>query len=215
MILDTLAAMISGSQLPPGKFALGFARGYQGDKVQRSRPPISLRSHRSGPRERDARPFGRDRRYPSALAIASGLLGGALGAGRGRESAPAANASARGCARPRCRPARHRNTSQVAIYGGDASQHHAISGTFGSAASAACMAGLSAQQMRWLLSYTSQSASGLASWQRDTQHIEKSFDFGGMPRATASPPRFSSKPAGRRSTTSSPAPTIFSRRSSR
>ena len=25
--------MISGSQLPPGKFALGFARLYQGDKV--------------------------------------------------------------------------------------------------------------------------------------------------------------------------------------
>jgi 2-methylcitrate dehydratase PrpD len=43
------------------------------------------------------------------------------------------------------------------------------------------MAGLNAQQMRWLLSYTAQSASGLASWQRDTQHIEKSFDFGGMP----------------------------------
>src|SRR5258708_35218067 len=33
MILDTLAAMISGSQLPPGKFALSFARAYQGDKV--------------------------------------------------------------------------------------------------------------------------------------------------------------------------------------
>ena len=35
--------------------------------------------------------------------------------------------------------------------------------------------------MRWLLSYTAQEASGLASWQRDTDHIEKSFDFGGMP----------------------------------
>ncbi len=58
---------------------------------------------------------------------------------------------------------------------------HAISGTFGSAAAAACMAGLSAQQMRWLLSYTAQSASGLASWQRDTQHIEKAYDFAGMP----------------------------------
>src|SRR6185503_5640133 len=58
---------------------------------------------------------------------------------------------------------------------------HAISGAFGSAAAAACMDGLNAQQMRWLLSYTAQSASGLASWQRDTQHIEKSFDFGGMP----------------------------------
>src|SRR5438046_6158890 len=35
--------------------------------------------------------------------------------------------------------------------------------------------------MRWLLSYTAQQASGLASWQRDTDHIEKAFDFGGMP----------------------------------
>ena len=35
--------------------------------------------------------------------------------------------------------------------------------------------------MRWLLSYTAQQASGLASWQRDTDHIEKAFDFAGMP----------------------------------
>jgi 2-methylcitrate dehydratase PrpD len=35
--------------------------------------------------------------------------------------------------------------------------------------------------MRWLLSYTAQLASGLASWQRDTEHVEKAFDFGGMP----------------------------------
>lgn len=58
---------------------------------------------------------------------------------------------------------------------------HSISGTFGSAAAAGCMAALSVEQMRWLLSYTAQSASGLASWQRDTQHIEKAYDFGGMP----------------------------------
>ena len=58
---------------------------------------------------------------------------------------------------------------------------HAISGTFGSAAAAGCAAGLNAKQMRWLLSYSAQQASGLASWQRDTDHIEKSFDFGGMP----------------------------------
>src|SRR5437016_1253605 len=58
---------------------------------------------------------------------------------------------------------------------------HSISGIFGSAAAAGCAASLNAQQMRWLLSYTAQQASGLASWQRDTDHIEKAFDFGGMP----------------------------------
>ena len=61
---------------------------------------------------------------------------------------------------------------------------HSLSGEFGSAAAAGCAAGLNAQQMRWLLSYTAQQASGLASWQRDTEHVEKAFDFGGMPART-------------------------------
>src|SRR6201999_4377312 len=54
-------------------------------------------------------------------------------------------------------------------------------GCFGAAAAAGCAANLDPQQMPWLLSYAAQQASGLASWQRDTQHIEKSFDFAGMP----------------------------------
>jgi hypothetical protein len=41
--------------------------------------------------------------------------------------------------------------------------------------------GSTRSRMRWLLSYTGQQASGLASWQRDIDHIEKAFDFGGMP----------------------------------
>jgi 2-methylcitrate dehydratase PrpD len=58
---------------------------------------------------------------------------------------------------------------------------HAYSGNFGSAAAAGCIAGLSAQQMRWLLDYASQQASGYAVWGRDTDHMEKAFVFGGMP----------------------------------
>jgi 2-methylcitrate dehydratase PrpD len=33
VILDTIAAMVSGSELPPGKFAIQFARNYKGDRV--------------------------------------------------------------------------------------------------------------------------------------------------------------------------------------
>src|SRR5438094_7119625 len=33
VILDTVAAMVSGSDLPPGRFAIQFARVYRGDKV--------------------------------------------------------------------------------------------------------------------------------------------------------------------------------------
>src|SRR4029453_4788358 len=64
---------------------------------------------------------------------------------------------------------------------------HAISGTCGASAVAGCSAGLNTQQTRWLLSYTAQQASGLASWQRDTDHIEKAFDFGGMPARNGVP----------------------------
>jgi 2-methylcitrate dehydratase PrpD len=35
--------------------------------------------------------------------------------------------------------------------------------------------------MRWLLDYAAQQASGIASWARDPDHIEKAFVFGGMP----------------------------------
>jgi 2-methylcitrate dehydratase PrpD len=58
---------------------------------------------------------------------------------------------------------------------------HAFAGNFGSSAAAACVAGLNAQQMRWLLDYASQQAGGYAIWARDTDHIEKGFVFGGMP----------------------------------
>src|SRR5467141_3678365 len=32
VVLDTVAAMISGAELPPGRFAIQFARSYKGEK---------------------------------------------------------------------------------------------------------------------------------------------------------------------------------------
>jgi 2-methylcitrate dehydratase PrpD len=40
---------------------------------------------------------------------------------------------------------------------------------------------LKEKQVRHLLSYTAQQASGISCWMRDEEHIEKAFDFGGMP----------------------------------
>jgi len=37
------------------------------------------------------------------------------------------------------------------------------------------------KQARYLLSYAAQQASGISCWMRDEEHIEKAFDFGGMP----------------------------------
>ena len=58
---------------------------------------------------------------------------------------------------------------------------HSIANNFGAAAAAGCSAGLGVQQMRWLMDYAAQQASGIAAWQRDTHHVEKSFVFGGAP----------------------------------
>jgi 2-methylcitrate dehydratase PrpD len=57
---------------------------------------------------------------------------------------------------------------------------HSIAGIFGAAAAAGSAAKLDAQQMRWLLDYTAQQSSGIAAWNRDTDHIEKAFVFAGM-----------------------------------
>lgn len=55
-----------------------------------------------------------------------------------------------------------------------------ISSTLGSAAAAASLAHLDDTGMRHALSYAAQQVSGLWSWVRDAEHIEKAFDFAGM-----------------------------------
>jgi 2-methylcitrate dehydratase PrpD len=54
------------------------------------------------------------------------------------------------------------------------------SATFGSAAAAAALARLDEKGTRYALSYAAQQVSGIWSWARDTEHVEKAFDFGGM-----------------------------------
>jgi 2-methylcitrate dehydratase PrpD len=58
---------------------------------------------------------------------------------------------------------------------------HSLAPTFGAAAAAAMLAGLDARGVRHALSYAAQQASGISCYTRDPDHIEKAFDFGGMP----------------------------------
>jgi 2-methylcitrate dehydratase PrpD len=183
MILDTFAAMISGSDLPPGRFAINFAKAYRGDTLC----TVAGSSVVCGPIEAalangmlahsdetdDTHPPSQS--HPGCSAVPSAL---AVGEKFGIDGTRFIRAVVLGYdIGPRVTATlgkleymfqSHRST-------------HALAGTFGSAAAAGCAANLSAKQMRWLLSYTAQQASGLASWQRDTDHIEKAFDFGGMP----------------------------------
>ena len=56
---------------------------------------------------------------------------------------------------------------------------HAFGTVFGAAASSGALMGLSPKQAEALLSFTVQQVSGLSYWNRDPDHVEKSFDFGG------------------------------------
>ena len=55
-----------------------------------------------------------------------------------------------------------------------------VSSTIGSAATAASLAKLDQSGMRYILSYAAQQVSGVWSWRRDPEHVEKAFDIGGM-----------------------------------
>ena len=56
----------------------------------------------------------------------------------------------------------------------------AIGGSFGAAAASAGVSGLQENQIRNVLSYTAQQASGVRYWMKDEEHVEKAFVFGGM-----------------------------------
>jgi 2-methylcitrate dehydratase PrpD len=54
------------------------------------------------------------------------------------------------------------------------------SSTLGAVAAAASLAKLDETGMRYALSYAAQQVSGVWSWVRDAEHVEKAFDFSGM-----------------------------------
>ena len=183
VILDTIAAMVSGSELPPGKFAIQFARNYKGDRVStvvasnvlcgaiEAAMCNGMLAHSD--ETDDTHPPSQS--HPGASVVPAAL---AVGEQFNNDGPRFLRAVALGYdIGPRVTITLGKLQYMVDTH----RSTHALSGTFGSAAAAACAAGLTAQQMRWVLSYTAQQAGGLASWQRDTDHIEKSFDFGGMP----------------------------------
>lgn len=181
-VLDTLAAMISGSQLPPGRAALQFARAYGGREVATAVGSNFL----CGPIEA-ALTNGMlahadetdDSHSPSQSHPGCAVVPAALAAGErfGISGTHFLRAVALGY------DIGPRFTMTLGGQRFEAESHwstHSISPLFGAAAAASCASGLNTQQMRWMLGYTAHQSSGLGAWNRDTEHIQKAFHFGGM-----------------------------------
>jgi 2-methylcitrate dehydratase PrpD len=182
-LLDTIAAMISGSELPPGQAAQRHIREHSGTgpttvvSSTLTAPPIdaALANGVMAHADETDDSHNESRSHPGCAVVPAALAAGEV---YGIDGTSLLRAVTLGYdVGPRV----------VMAMGGAGFSYdsslstHSIAGTFGASAAAACAAGLDARQMRWVLDYASQQSSGIVAWRRDTDHIEKAFVFGGMP----------------------------------
>jgi len=182
-ILDTIAAMVSGANLPPAQIAFKFARACGGERVATVVGsgilcgPIEAAISNGMLAHSDETD---DSHSPSHSHPGCAIIPAALACGErfGISGTRFLRAVTLGY---------DVGTRVTMSLGGLQYQmdshrsNHSIANTFGASAAAGCAASLNAQQMRWILDYAAQQASGIAAWQRDLQHVEKSLVFGGFP----------------------------------
>jgi 2-methylcitrate dehydratase PrpD len=181
-ILDTIAAMVSGSRLLPGMKAISYVGTLGGVKeagVIASRIVTTavnaalangMLAHAD---ETD------DSHAPSLTHPGCGIVPAALAmAERQRRNGTAFLRAVALGYDVGCRLTQALDAYQ---FRNDGHSTHSFGPMFGAAAAAGALAGLSEHQVRYLLSFTVQQASGVSCWMRDREHVEKAFDFGGMP----------------------------------
>jgi 2-methylcitrate dehydratase PrpD len=176
-ILDTIAAMVSGSELAPGHAAIQFAQAYGGEKIatvvasQILCGPIeaAFANGELAHSDESDDDFTTGGAHPGCAVVPAAL---ALGEKFGISGAHFLRAVALGY---------DIAMRAMRTVGPGMKETHNLVGTMGATAAAGCAASLNPQQMRWLLDYAAQQAgAGIGAWRRDTDHIEKAFLFGAM-----------------------------------
>lgn len=181
-ILDTFAAMISGSGLLPGRRAIDYVRNLggrreasvAGSRVVTNAPNAALANGMLAHADETDDSHVASHTHPGCAVVPAALaVAEKVHAGGGAFLRSVVLGYDVGCRLTRgldvdALTAAFRST-------------HSFGGIFGAGAAAGCLFALSPTQMRYLLSYCAQLASGCTSNVRDSEHIEKAFDFGGMP----------------------------------
>src|SRR5204863_1474797 len=181
-ILDTIAAMVSGARLPPGRQAISYARTRGGTReacvvttgivtsAENAALANGMLAHAD---ETD------DSHAPSLTHPGCGIVPAALAMGERAQAS--GEALLRAVALGYDVGCRLTMSLDAYQFREDGHSTHSFGPMFGAAAAAAALAGLNESKIRYVLSYTAQQASGISCWMRDEEHIEKAFDFGGMP----------------------------------
>ena len=181
-LVDTFAAMISGSRLLPGKKAIAYARSLGG------RPAAGIIGTRMVTTPQNAAlangMFGHadetDDTHPSSLTHpGTSVVPAALAIGEQQRLTGKAVLRAIVLGYDIC--ARTLLTLKPMPF--LRSGHHAgaTGQLFGAAAAAGALLKLNARQIRYMLSYAGQQTAGMYTMFRDPEHIEKAYAMGGMP----------------------------------
>ena len=181
-VLDTIAAMVSGSRLLPGKKAIGYAKTLGGVKeatvigsrIVTSAQHAALANGMLGHADETDDSHAPSLCHPGCAIVPASL---AMAEREGANGTAFLRAVALGYD-VGCRMGLALHPYDFRTVGHST---HSFGPMFGAAAAAGSLAGVNADQARWLLSYTAQQCSGISCWMRDEEHIEKAFDFGGMP----------------------------------
>jgi 2-methylcitrate dehydratase PrpD len=181
-VLDTIAAMLSGSRLPPGRKAISFVRtlggtrqaGVVGSRIVTCAANAAMANGMCAHADETD-----DSHAPSLTHPGCGIVPAALA--MAEREARGGEALLRAVALGYDVGCRLTQSLDAYQFREDGHSTHSFGPMFGAAAAAGALAGLKESQVRHLLSYTAQQASGISCWMRDEEHIEKAFDFGGMP----------------------------------
>jgi len=181
-ILDTMAAMVSGSRLAPGKKAIAYVKTLGGVKeacvIGSSIITTAVNAALANGMLAHADETD-DSHAPSLTHPGCGIVPAALAmAERERRNGAALIRAVALGYDVGCRLTQSLDAYQ---FRNDGHSTHSFGPMFGAAAAAGVLARLRERQVRHLLSFTAQQASGVSCWMRDGEHVEKAFDFGGMP----------------------------------
>lgn len=181
-LLDTIAAMVSGSRLLPGTKAIAYAKTLGGapqslvigskiiTNAEQAAHINGMLAHADETDDSHAASLS----HPGCAIVPAALAMGEREKSNGTQLLRAVALGYDLCAR-----------LNLSLHPYDFRQAghstHSFGPGFGAAAAASLLAGLDYNGMRHALSYTAQQCSGISCWMRDEEHIEKAFDFGGMP----------------------------------
>jgi 2-methylcitrate dehydratase PrpD len=181
-LVDTFAAMISGSRLLPGRRAIAYTRslggkaeaGVAATRIVTSAANAALANGMFGHADETDDTHPPSLTHPGTSVVPAALAIGERNRLPGKAVLRAIVLGYDICARVLL-------TLKPMPY--LRSGHHAgaTGQLFGAAAAAGALLGLDARRVRYLLSYTGEHTSGLYTMFRDPEHIEKAYAMGGMP----------------------------------